>query len=206
MSGIRATAELTKLAQSEAAVFGLESDTWLWFNRLINQSGIPRVGTLLLDGVLKYCGEKNYSIVNQVNAYGTISQKELEDWYIRKGFTPVDYKKHGNALLKWVPNSRPYGTCYEDAWRFLIKEEEGELIHGTAISLGRRFPHAWVELPTGYIWEPSSGGYLTRERFRELVDPIEEHRYTATEAAIMAARTNKLGPWSDEERRMWIRR
>ncbi|GAI04195.1 unnamed protein product, partial [marine sediment metagenome] len=27
--------------------------------------------------------------------------------------------------------SEPTGTCYEDAWRFLIKEEEGELVHGS---------------------------------------------------------------------------
>ena len=100
---VRATAELSSLANHEATMFGLEPNKWLWFNRLINQSGIPRIGTLLLDEVLKYCKGKNYSILNQVNAYGDISQKELEDWYIRKGFTPVDYEKYGNMLLKWLP-------------------------------------------------------------------------------------------------------
>ena len=112
---------------------------------------------------------------------------------------------------KWVnPDSENIkeparGTCYEDAWRFVIKEEEGTLIHGTAVSLGSRIPHAWVELPTGYIWEPYSGGYLTKERFRELVDPIEEYRYSATEAAIMAARVGKHGPWSEEERTAYLK-
>ena len=85
---VRATAELTRLNNSEAISFGLEPNNWFWFNRLINQSGEPGIGTLLLDKVLEYCSVKNYSIVNQVNAYGDISQKELEDWYIRKGFTP----------------------------------------------------------------------------------------------------------------------
>lgn len=100
---VRALAELSVLAPSDVSLYDLDPDSWLWFNRLINQSGIPRVGTLLLDAVLNYCKEKNYSILNQVNAYGDISQKKLEDWYIRKGFTPVDYGKYGNALLKWIP-------------------------------------------------------------------------------------------------------
>lgn len=109
------------------------------------------------------------------------------------------------AKREFNPIPEEYGTCYEDAWRFIIKEGEGSLIHGTAISLGRRLPHAWVELPTGFIWEPYSGEYLTKERFRELVDPIEEHRYTATEATIMVARVGKHGPWTDEERGKWLR-
>lgn len=100
---VRASAELSSLAKSEVIMFGLEPNSWFWFNRLINQSGIPRMGTLLLDEVLRYCKEKKYSILNQVNAYGDISQKELEDWYIRKGFTPVNYKRYGNTLLKWLP-------------------------------------------------------------------------------------------------------
>lgn len=105
MPGIRASAELSKLPQYEAVLLGLEPNNWLWFNRLINQSGIPKVGGLLLDGVLEYCRQKNYCIVNHVSAYGAISQKELEDWYIRKGFTPVDFKKYGNVLLKWQGGS-----------------------------------------------------------------------------------------------------
>lgn len=53
--GVRATAELSSLANHEVIIFGLEPNKWYWFNRLINQSGIPRIGTLLLDEVLKYC-------------------------------------------------------------------------------------------------------------------------------------------------------
>ncbi len=103
IKGIRATAELSELGQSGVETFGLGPGNWLWFNRLINQSDIPHMGTVLLDKVLEYCKDKNYSIANQVSAYGDISQHDLEDWYIRKGFTPVDYGKYGNAFLKWVP-------------------------------------------------------------------------------------------------------
>lgn len=115
----------------------------------------------------------------------------------------LEWEKKRRKQLK-VGNPIPSGTCYEDAWHFLIKEEEGYLIHGTAISLGRRLGHAWVELPTGYVWEPYSGEYLTKERFQELVNPIEEHRYTVEEAAIMLARVGKHGPWSEEERAKWL--
>ncbi len=214
MSGIRATAELSRLLAPEAVSFDLEPDNWLWFNRLINQSGIPRVGSLLLDRVLEYCGEKSYSIVNQVSAYGAISQKELEDWYIRKGFSPVDYKKYGNTLLKWEgpesngsPKNLPTGTCYEDAWHYLIKKGEGYLIHGSVqlSAEGARVNHAWVELLTGWVWEPQTKDYYTIEDF-ETFSPMEEHRYTVEEAAIMVARVGKHGPWSAAERMKHIGR
>ncbi len=112
---VRATAELSKLTQYEAiTLYGLGQGEWYWFNRLINQSGIPRMGTLLLDAVLEYCKKRSYSILNQVNAYGDIGQKELEDWYIRKGFTPVDYGKYKNALLKWQAAAPASGYSPED--------------------------------------------------------------------------------------------
>jgi len=97
------------------------------------------------------------------------------------------------------------GTCYEDAWRFLIKEEEGELIHGTIESLGRRIGHAWVELPTGYIWEPQTKSYFSIKDFDIAASPLEEHRYTVEEAAIMLSRVGKHGPWIKEEREQFLK-
>lgn len=92
------------------------------------------------------------------------------------------------------------GTCYEDAWRYLLKQEEGELIHGTILR-GERLGHAWVDLPTGYIWEPQTGDYYTRKGFMLLFNPQEDHRYTVEEAAKMAVRTGNLGPWTEAERK-----
>ena len=108
-------------------------------------------------------------------------------------------KREKNGILAIA---EPTGTCYEDAAKFVIKQDEGELVHGTAISLGRRLAHAWVELPTGYIWEPYSGEYFTKERFQALVDPIEESRYTPEGVAIMTLRTGNFGPWTEEEKRV----
>lgn len=123
------------------------------------------------------------------------------------GMTRFITKPLGNPNTKVLPPVKKVkGTCYEDAWRFLIKEEEGELIHGSVqlTEEGPRVKHAWVELPTGYIWEPQTGQYFTRKDFRVL-DPIEEHRYSVEEAAIMLARVGKHGPWTDEERAKWLR-
>ena len=101
-------------------------------------------------------------------------------------------------------NPVPTGTCYEDAWRFLIKQEEGELIHGSVQTIGKRINHAWVELPTGYVWEPESGEFMKKSSFYERAEPIEEHRYSPEEAAIMVARVGKHGPWTEEERARWL--
>lgn len=86
------------------------------------------------------------------------------------------------------------GHCYHDAWRFLIREEEGELIHGSVISRGKRTNHAWVETETGYIWEPESGEFFSLEVFKTF-KPIEDARYSVEEAAIMVTRSGHSGPW-----------
>jgi len=110
----------------------------------------------------------------------------------------------GKAPAVIPAKGKPTGTCYADAWRFLIKEEEGTLIHGTVFSGGRRIGHAWVETSTGWVWEPETGRYFTRLGFRDTFAPEIESRYTAEEAAIMAARTKNLGPWSELERRQHL--
>jgi len=92
------------------------------------------------------------------------------------------------------------GTCYEDAWRFLMNEKEGYLIHGTVLSDGKRIGHAWVETLTGYIWEPETKTFYTRQAFKAIAKPLEENRYAVEQAAIIAARARHLGPWTEEER------
>jgi len=98
----------------------------------------------------------------------------------------------------------PTGTCYADAWRFVIKEGEGELVHGTVFSGNRRIGHAWVETSTGWVWEPETGRYFTRLGFQDSFAPVIESKYTAEEAAIMAARAKNLGPWSKQESRQYL--
>ena len=97
------------------------------------------------------------------------------------------------------------GTCYADAWRFLIKGGEGDLIHGTVFSGGRRMGHAWVETSTGWVWEPETGRYFTILGFKDAFAPDIESHYTAEEAAIMAARAKHLGPWTEQERQRYLK-
>ena len=65
-----------------------------------------------------------------------------------------------------------YGTCYEDAWRFLIKTEEGDLVHGSVESKGKIIKHAWVEMPTGFVWEPETARFIRLDDFNVAFKPI----------------------------------
>jgi hypothetical protein len=133
--------------------------------------------------------------------------KELKELCCELSLSPNGDKKELAAKLLAYnkPNEKlpqtvsPTGTCYQDAWRFLIKEEEGDLVHGTVQTIGKRIKHAWVELPTGYIWEPESGEYLKKEYFYERALPEVDGRYNYEEAAVMLARTKNFGPWTKEE-------
>lgn len=97
------------------------------------------------------------------------------------------------------------GLCYEDAWRFLIKEEEGTLVHGSVwTDPGKRIGHAWVETETGYIWEPEHREFFQKSVWEKIAQPIEEARYSPEQAAIMVARTEHFGPWTAEEREKFL--
>ncbi len=102
--GLRATAELTSiesLGDSRLECVLPDGYKWLWFNRLINQSGQRGIGGVLLDAVLEYARKENLGILNQVNAYGDIKQSDLEVWYIKKGFQTTGVEN----LLIWLPNT-----------------------------------------------------------------------------------------------------
>ena len=161
------------------------------------------VGDLFSDGIT------DETLGKLIEMDGKYSLRELKDMCTKAGLSPNGHKKKLAAKLmaRGEVEARPPQTIapagYEEAWRFLLKQEEGELIHGTVLSDGRRIGHAWVELPSDYIWEPQTERYYTPGAFAVAASPEEESRYTVTEAAIMAARTNNLGPWSKEERERW---
>jgi len=118
----------------------------------------------------------------------------------RKTFVP---KRSSPATTN--DKDKPAGTCYADAWRFLIKEGEGKLVHGTVYSGNRRIGHAWVQTNPDFIWEPQTGRHFTNLGFRCDFAPIEESRYSSEEAAIMVARARHFGPWTEEERQQYLK-
>ena len=89
------------------------------------------------------------------------------------------------------------GDCYRWALRFIIKEDEGWLIHGRIFAGTPRhwMEHAWVELPTGYIYEPVADTLYKKDTFYQAYKAQELKRYTPTEAAKLAARFGHYGPW-----------
>ncbi len=101
--GKRATAELTRMkGLSDADGIAENSyweDEWFFLRTLVNQSGEKGLGTRLLDEVLDYCRQKKYSVLHIVHAYGGYRQKETEDWFISKGFKPLNYEKYNNGVL-----------------------------------------------------------------------------------------------------------
>jgi len=123
---------------------------------------------------------------------------------------PLLYGPQGQSLLAHTRDviqheDKPCGTCYADAWRFLIKHGEGELVHGTVYSGNRRIGHAWVQTNPDFIWEPQTGRYFTNLGFRCDFAPIEESRYSPEQAAVMLARARHFGPWTEEERRQYLK-
>lgn len=93
------------------------------------------------------------------------------------------------------------GTCYQDAMRYLMANNEGTLIHGTvqrATAEGiKRIRHAWIELLSGEVWEPETKQVFTKEQF-SITKPQEEARYTVTEASVMMLKHSHFGPWHEE--------
>lgn len=128
-----------------------------------------------------------------------VSRSDALGQHLRKEHTSKIGLPH--AALPQIVSS---GTCYQDAWRFVIKEGEGYLVHGTVWSRDKRIGHAWVETETGWIWEPETKKFYTKLGFENVAAPVAQQRYTPTEAAIMAARTKHHGPWSEQERRQHL--
>jgi hypothetical protein len=103
--GKRAAAELTRM-NSLADLDGIAENSfwegrWFFFKRLVNQSDEKGLGSRLLDEILGYCKQKQYCILHTVNAYGGYGQKETEDWFISRGFQPLNYNKYKNRVLIW---------------------------------------------------------------------------------------------------------
>jgi len=99
------------------------------------------------------------------------------------------------------------GRCYELAWRHITEQNEGTLIHGQVWSpkLGKMIDHAWVETETGFIYEPESDSYYPKDWLYKTYKIKEFNTYTPDQARIMSVRTNKYGPWTEAERKAFLK-
>lgn len=105
------------------------------------------------------------------------------------------------------PTKTRAGRCYELAWKHITEQDEGTLIHGEVWSpkLGRMIDHAWVETETGYIYEPESDSYYPKDWLYKTYKVKEFNTYTPDQARIMGVRTGKYGPWTDAERKAFLK-
>ncbi len=154
----------------------------------------PGVGKAIVKEIVKIAREQNANLVTV--SYGP----GAKGFYVGLGFTEDTRYVEGRPealVLKLKPQNNPAatGTCFPDAGRFVTKNEEGTLIHGTVMSKGKRIDHAWVEVSPEYVWEPQTKQYMTKKDWL-LNEPIEEARYDSEQAAILVLKNKNWGPWT----------
>ena len=118
--------------------------------------------------------------------------QEKPDWIGPRGGRYIKPKEHMGE-----PTG---GTCYEEAWRYAIKND-GTLTHGSIqmSQEGKRIKHAWVELPNNKIYEPQMKQLFDKKDFYRMFLPIVNNKYTTTEAAIKLGKEGYHGAWDDPE-------
>jgi len=77
-----------------------------FFNRLI--AGIPGKGggTAVLKKALEHSDKTDTPIINQVNAYGNLSQTQLVAYYKKHGFSRIAAKYGDDGLVYWPNKSK----------------------------------------------------------------------------------------------------
>jgi hypothetical protein len=89
--------------------------------------------------------------------------------------------------------------CYQLAWQFINDEKQGELVHGRIIagSPPQWLNRAWIELPTGKIYEPLNDIYLEKDVFYRETKATPIKRYSPTQARALALKSRCYGPWEE---------
>jgi len=98
-----------------------------------------------------------------------------------------------------MPEDRQ-GRCYELAFHFIKREEEGLLVHGRVFSgpTPRWVNHAWVETETGFVYEPVYHRFYRKDDFFKAFHAKEDARYSWTDAAALALKHKHFGPWQPQ--------
>ncbi len=89
------------------------------------------------------------------------------------------------------------GRCYELAGRFANHNEGSILVHGSIEGFGNpRINHAWVILDPNTIWEPTGNKEWLKDVFENVFHPVEDDRFTSTQANINLLKHMNWGPWN----------
>jgi len=95
-----------------------------------------------------------------------------------------------------IPHKERLGRCYELAGNLAHHNPDVFLVHGTI--QGLRFPrmgHAWVILPDGQVWEPTSNQVWKRDIFQGFFRPQVNKKYDYQAMLRECIRHEHWGPW-----------
>lgn len=97
------------------------------------------------------------------------------------------------------------GRCYELAGRHVAFSSDDEvLVHGTIQGGGNpRIGHAWVELPSGKIYDPVLDQEFDPEVHKSFFSAQEEERFTQDEVQRMISDHGHWGPWDEPKTASW---
>jgi hypothetical protein len=101
------------------------------------------------------------------------------------------------AEKKWKQDPTRLGRCYELAWKEIMSNGQGILIHCTLYSYGlkKRIGHAFIEYNDIVVWDPVSDRYLDKEDTFGIFQVGDIHRYGVEEASVKTALYKTFGPW-----------
>jgi hypothetical protein len=93
------------------------------------------------------------------------------------------------------------GRCYELAFKYMaghrVTEPDLRLVHGTLLIVGVPYPHAWVEIPGGIVFDPVDQLFFNRDGYYQTLHAESGPVYTPPEAEQRAVTTKHYGPWHE---------
>jgi hypothetical protein len=93
------------------------------------------------------------------------------------------------------------GRCYEMAITYLanhLDEPALRLVHGTLHIVGVPYPHAWIDMPSGRVFDPVAQVFYDRDAYYRVLEAEDERVYTPQEAGQLALTMKHAGPWHIE--------
>ena len=90
------------------------------------------------------------------------------------------------------------GDCYVLCGRYVLKNSNSELIHGSISYKGsERNNHAWVEYDN-IVFDPVLGKEFPKDYYYSIFNVIEIERYSHEDVMKTMLRYNHWGPWNEQ--------